>query len=171
MARQDVTSATDREEPKVSDLREHLQEIYDRRGRLTPDDVLAVARDENHPLHNRFEWNDSTAAEAYRRAQAQELIRSVRVSYVDRAGVEQKTRAFVAVRQPLHTDEADEDEPEVNGGYRYLPAEVVAKDELLARQALAQMEREWKTLRSKFEGFREFWQLVRGSLDELADAA
>jgi len=161
----------DREESKVSDLREHLQEIYDRRGRLTPDDVVEVAKDENHPLHNRFEWNDSTAADAYRRTQAQELIRSVRVTYVDRAGAEQKTRAFVAVRQPLPADETEDDEPEINGGYRYIPAEVVAKDELLARQALAEMEREWKTLRAKFDRFASYCKVVSDPVFELVDAA
>jgi hypothetical protein len=152
----------------MSDLREHLQAIYEQRGRLTPDDVVLAARNPEHPLHNRFEWDDNAAAVAWRHSQAQELIRSVKVTYVDRAGVEQRTRAFVAVRQPL-TD-AD-GEPEINGGYRYLPAETVAKDELLARQALAEMEREWKTLRRKYDQFAEFWRLVRSEADEVPEAA
>lgn len=143
----------------MSDLRSELQAIYDRRGRLTPDDVLAVARNEDHPLHDRFEWDDTAAAEQWRRAQAQELIRSVKVTYVDGGGEKKTTRAFVAVRQPLTLVE-DDDEPQVNGGFRYLPVEEVAADELLARQAMAQMELEWKTLKAKYDQFAEFWHIV-----------
>lgn len=154
----------------MSDLRSELQDIYDRRGRLTPDDVVEVARDPQHPLHNRFEWNDSTAAEQWRRTQAQELIRSVRVTYVDRDGTQQKTRAFVAIRHPVMPDAEDDepadDEPEVNGGYRYLPVETVARDDVLAKQALAEMEREWRTLRRKYDQMAEFWELVRTDTPE-----
>lgn len=48
-------------------------------GVLTPAAVVDAARDESHPLHDRFEWDDSKAAEAHRLNQARVLIRSVRV--------------------------------------------------------------------------------------------
>lgn len=50
-----------------------------RRGRLTPEDVLAAARDKSSPLHDSFEWDDDAAAHAYRLDQARGLIRRVRV--------------------------------------------------------------------------------------------
>lgn len=152
----------------MSDLREHFQAIYEERGRLTPHDVVDVARDPAHPLHSQLNWDNDAAAEAWRLRQAQDLIRSVKWTYVDRAGVKQQTRAFVAVYQPLAETDG---EPEVNGGYRYLPTEVVAKDELLARQTLAEMEREWKTLRKRYDQFAEFWRLVRSEADEVPEAA
>lgn len=47
-------------------------------GRLTPQAVVDDARDPASPLHERFEWDDSTAAHQYRLSQARELIRTVR---------------------------------------------------------------------------------------------
>lgn len=48
-------------------------------GELTPGLVVDAARNPTHPLHNRFEWDDSEAAEAWRRQQARVLIASVQV--------------------------------------------------------------------------------------------
>jgi hypothetical protein len=42
--------------------------------RLTDEAVLAEAADPGSPLHGEFEWDDSTAAQEYRRSQAQRLI-------------------------------------------------------------------------------------------------
>ncbi len=51
-----------------------LERIYAERGTLTPEAILESARDEGHALHRYFEWDDSVAAEKYRRAQASSLI-------------------------------------------------------------------------------------------------
>lgn len=48
-------------------------------GIITPDAVLEDARNEDSPLHKYFEWDDTVAANAYRKDQARELIRSVRL--------------------------------------------------------------------------------------------
>lgn len=56
--------------------------LEDRTGRLTPRAVVDAARDENHPLHGEFEWDDTVAAEAYRLDQARQLIADVRVEVV-----------------------------------------------------------------------------------------
>jgi len=46
-------------------------------GKITPRMVVDAARDDNSPLHDYFEWNDSEAAEKYREMQARTLLRSV----------------------------------------------------------------------------------------------
>lgn len=51
----------------------------ERQGRLTPDEVLAAARDQASPLHDSFEWDEAKAAHAHRLDQARSLIRSVMV--------------------------------------------------------------------------------------------
>lgn len=57
-----------------------LQAIADRSdGRLQPKPVVDAARDPEHPLHSKFDWNDETAGEAHRLEQARRLIRSVRI--------------------------------------------------------------------------------------------
>jgi hypothetical protein len=43
---------------------------------LSPELVLDAARDEDHPLHASFEWDDSVAAEKYREEQAGRMIRA-----------------------------------------------------------------------------------------------
>lgn len=148
----------------MSDLRSHLQNIYDVQGKLTPELVVEVARDPGHPLHHRFEWNNSLAGEAYRRQQASELIRSVQVTYAKAPdGQAQRVRAWHSVR---YTDDGV-DLPS-RSGYRYEPAAKVATDPLLARLVLADMEREWRSLRRRYEQFEQFWKMIR---DEVGDQA
>lgn len=48
-------------------------------GFLTVDDVLQDARNASSPIHKNFEWNDTIAAEKYRRDQARTLIESVKI--------------------------------------------------------------------------------------------
>lgn len=148
----------------MSDLRSHLQNIYDVHGKLTPELVVEVARDPGHPLHHRLEWNNSLAGEAYRRQQASELIRSVQVTYAKSPdGQARRVRAWHSVR---YTE--DGAELPSRSGYRYEPAAKVATDPLLARIVLADMEREWRSLRRRYEQFEEFWKMIR---DEVGDQA
>lgn len=51
-------------------------------GDVTSDQIVEAAQSTNSPLHSYFEWNDQTAAGIYRKQQADEMIRSVRVRYV-----------------------------------------------------------------------------------------
>lgn len=132
-------------------LREQLEAIRGRHGQLTPELVLDVARAEDHPLHSRFEWDDSVAAEKYRRDQAHELIQSVRISYAQPDGRRTEIRAFHAVRRPT--------------GYSYEPAEEIVRDEIATKILMAEMERDWRALKKRYESFREFWTLIRSEAE------
>ena len=57
-----------------------LTELYERDGKLTPEQVLGEAVDPDSPLHDRFEWDDAVASHKYRVAQARHLIASVMIS-------------------------------------------------------------------------------------------
>lgn len=48
-------------------------------GVVTPEEIVEVARNPKHPLHDAFEWDDSIAAEKWRLDQARVLIRTVQV--------------------------------------------------------------------------------------------
>lgn len=134
-------------------LRDQLQAIYDGHGKLTPAIVVDEARDESHPLHTRFEWDDAAAGESWRRQQAHELIRSVRVVYreADEKNPERSVRAYHAVR----TDD----------GHSYEPVEKVTEDDFTRRLVLADMEREWKALHRRYQQFGEFLKMVRRDVD------
>lgn len=137
-------------------LRDQLQEIYDRRGELTPALVVEEARDEQHPLHARFEWDDATAGEAWRRQQAHELIRSVRVVYkeADETSPEKSVRAFHAVRS--------------DRGHTYEPVERVVEDDFTRQLVIRDMQRQWKDLYRRFKDFDEFIGMVRKDIGDTA---
>jgi len=121
-------------------------------GVLTPEAVVDAARDSTHPLHSRFEWDDSVAAEKYRREQAHVLIQKAKVAYrSDGDGPPRLVRKFVAIQ--------------AGEGHVFDPVEEVAEDPFRTKLALANMEREWKTLRRKYEEFAEFVEMVRRDLD------
>lgn len=133
-------------------LRDQLQAIYVKHGLLTPQIVVDEVRDPTHPLHNHvFDRDQKDAAEAWYRHRAHELITSVRVAYTKSDGTESSIRAFHAVRQEI----------EDNGGHAYKPSDEVISDPFLTKLVLTDMERDWKTLRRRYEDFQEFWQLVR----------
>jgi hypothetical protein len=134
-------------------LRDQLQAVYDQHGTLTPQLVVELARDPAHPLHGRFDWDDRSAGEAWRREQARQLIRSVRVVYreADDKEAAKSVRAFHAVRTEV--------------GSVFEPVEKVVADEFLSQLILRDMQRDWLTLKRRYESFEEFWRMVR------ADAA
>jgi hypothetical protein len=82
-------------------------------GSLPTDAVVEFAKtNKRSELHKLFEWDDSVAAEAHRRATARMIIRSVRVVYSDHTP--EPLRVYV---RPAKAD-----------GYR--PLEAVAKSDL-----------------------------------------
>lgn len=131
----------------MSDLRAQLQSVYDTHGKLTDTLVVNEARPEEHPLHSRFEWDDTVAGESWRRYQARDLIRSVRIIFRESADRQHGTvRAFHAM--------ADE------SGHHYKPVEEIVRDDFQSRLLLQQMERDWRDLKARYEAFEEFWQMV-----------
>lgn len=138
----------------MADLRSELLAVREKYGELTPANVVDAARDEDHPLHSRFEWDDAVAGEKYRIAQAKQLIRVVRETYTDPTGKPADVRSFHAI-------------PRENG-IVYEPAEEIARDDIATKVLLASMEREWRALRARYERFAEFRALVLGDLGESA---
>ena len=56
-----------------ADAQKVADEIGDEK--ITPQEILEKARDEDSELHKCFEWNDSIAAEKYRLEQARNILR------------------------------------------------------------------------------------------------
>lgn len=127
-------------------LRDCLLDIYDRHQELTPDLVVDEARDPDHPLHHRFEWDDAVAAEGFRREQARSLIQSVKVSFVPPSGEPSEIRTFHAVRK--------------NEGRVYRPIDEIVQDPIATRVLLQEMERDWKRLKARYGHLVEFQKMV-----------
>ena len=73
-----------------ADAQKVADEIGD--GKVTPQEVLEKARDENSELHKCFEWNDSVAAEKYRLQQARSII--INLVYEPKRKQEEPVRCF-----------------------------------------------------------------------------
>jgi len=140
----------------MAGLREELLAIREQYGQLTPAAIVDAARDEDHPLHGRFEWDDAVAGEKYRLAQARELIRVVREKYTDAAGRPADVRAFHAIPREQ--------------GIVYEPVQEIVADDIATKILMQSMEREWRQLKARYERFGEFRSLVLGDLGEDAAA-
>jgi hypothetical protein len=64
-------------------------------GLLKVDMVVDAARNPRSPLHSHFEWDDTVAAEQYRREQARYLIQKCNITIESREAV--VVRAFVSL--------------------------------------------------------------------------
>ena len=139
------------------DLRSHLQSIYDQHGHLTAALVVEAARPKNSPLHAAvFDRGVREAAERYYLDRAGQLIRKARISYVRHDETEAKVPAFLS---------------HANAGVPhrvYEMTEKVAQDPLTRAMILRDAERDWRTLRARYEHLTEFFDIVRS---DLADAA
>lgn len=127
-------------------LREQLLEIYQQNGSLTPAAVVEVARDPKHPLHGRFEWDDTVAAERYRLDQARQLIRVVKVTET-RGNDLLRTREFVSVHR--------------ESGPSYMPIDEVKADPFTSKLVLQQAAREWRQMFARYRHLEEFLEQVR----------
>src|SRR5262245_29148308 len=89
-----------REKKQVITDRE-LERIHKRNGAVTPKLVLDAARDEGHPLHDFFEWDDSIAGDKYRLEQAMRMIMASKMVVVLAGQTNQVITAAPEVRRLL----------------------------------------------------------------------
>lgn len=134
-----------------ANLRDQLQAIRDEHGSLTPALVVDVARAPEHPLHSRFEWDDSVAAEKWRLEQAGQLLR---VTYKPIAGKPHDLRAFSAVK--------GEESPTSE----YVPTEDVLSNPFTRELLLRQMKRDWQTFKRRYDHMAEFANFVAAQIGE-----
>ena len=66
---------------------------------LTPKNVVNLARNENSILHEMFEWDDTVAAEQYRKQQANLIIQNLKITVIADDNTERKVKAFVTVKR------------------------------------------------------------------------
>jgi len=124
------------------DYREELELIRSENdGILRPADVVEYARDPQTALHERFEWNDTKAAEQYRLWQARELIRVVVKTEPTKNDA---TRVYVSLTDDRRND---------GGGYRTLDDVMRSHTmrQALLKQAYADMVRFETTYRQLSE--------------------
>ena len=128
-----------------------LNAVREEHGHLTPALLVDVAANPEHPLHSRFEWDDTVAAHRWRLEQAGQLLR---VTYRPIEGKPNDLRAFSAVR--------GEDTPTSE----YVPTEDILANPFTAELLLRQMKRDWQTFKRRYDHMAEFASFVRAQIGE-----
>ncbi len=118
-------------------------------GLLRPEDVVEAARPLWHPLHRRFTWDDTRAADLYRLEEARKLIR-VTVQYAELDHEVMPVRCFVS----LTPDRAEE-----GGGYR--ETAVVMNNRSFREQLLADARAEMESFQRKYARLTELAEVFR----------
>lgn len=140
----------------MSTILETLTAIYEEKGELTAEGLVADAASPKHPLHDHFEWDDSRAGHLYRVEQARQLLR---VTYAPTPGAPTHMRAFVAVR--------GESTPRAE----YKPTEEVLLDPIQRQLLLNQMKRDWATFQRRYEHMAEYAEFLNGIADRITAPA
>lgn len=111
-------------------------------GKLTAHAVVEAAEQEDHPLHQYFEWDDARAAKRYRLQQARQLIKAVQ--YKVKAGkVEIDTAAFVRI---FNADQL----PQASPGPGYVPLPVAVEVVDFKEQMLARALQELNSFKARY---------------------
>lgn len=127
-----------------------VNRVVEREGVCTAQRLVDEARPDSSPLHPGFNWDDETAAEAYRREQARLLIRSVRVQVEDRP---ESAPTFVRVQGV--TDEGGW------SGYKPLSKLTVDERSQVEREALGMLN----ALRRRYSSLQRL-ESVWAAIDE-----
>jgi len=137
---------------KVQAYGEEIERIKAKHGikMLKSKTIVDEARDENSPIHEYFEWDDSKASELYRRQQAVNLIN--RIVVVEIKDGEEKEVPFLVNVKIVDADEEDRG---------YISFDELIEDELLYDQYLNGLIQELITLKAKIKNFEELMGIYR----------
>lgn len=135
-------------------VRDELERIRKHNnGLLRPEDVVEAAKLKSSPLHDKFDWDDGTAAHNWRLEQARRIIR-VFVQVIDTGKGMAESRVFVA----LSSDKS------IGGGYRVLTD--VLDDESLRKVLLQDAYEDMRRFTQKYSTLIELDEVFR-AMDEV----
>lgn len=128
-------------------------------GVAQPSAIIDAARDAASPIHAAFVWDDSKAADAYRRDQARGFVRSLEVVRVRvEEGEAVSNRGFHMVRRDSERG--------------YMPERRVMNDRDLRAQVVSAAKKELETFVSKYERLLQtgpYIARLRETIDAMRD--
>ena len=131
-------------------LKEYLEstlgQLEKQKGMILPKDLVDIARHEDSPIHEMFEWDDSKAAQEYRLQQARQMIREVRVE------IEGKTT------QAYYNVKVQEREPSQG----YVSVTRILADEQMSQSLIKDALREIDHWQKRYETLEQ----LKGLIDE-----
>lgn len=117
---------------------------------VTPRSIVERARDENHFMHDMFEWDDSVAGELYRETQARQIIRMLVV-------VDEEKKEQPPVRLLVSTGNRDQ---------TYTPVKLIVRNEDAYNDLLSRALSELIAFKRKYSTLVELDEVMR-LIDEL----
>jgi hypothetical protein len=133
-------------------------------GTITPEIILAEAKSKRSPLHGFFCWDNTAAADEYRRIQACQLIRRIKVRVASGEDRTVRVRAFVNVIEPKPQGQ----EPEEIDGHGincrprgiYVTMEQAFRVDDYKEQMIRQCKRDVESFRSKYSALSEASRII-----------
>lgn len=116
--------------------------------KLTPQNLVDLARDEKSVLHSDFEWNDTIAGEKYRNIQASEMIRLLVIETED-ANIE-PIRVFQKVEET----------------HVYEPTKMIVQQEDKYQSLLKQAKADLEVFRKRYHSLVELQEIFE-QIDKL----
>ena len=133
-------------------------------GTITPEIVLEEAKRKASPLHAFFCWDNTKAANEYRKIQAAVIIRRIKVTYTPSEGISVRVRAFVNVVEPNDdsTDDIADDDESAPGRQRgiYVGFEDAMHFDNYKDQVIRQCKRDVESFRSKYAAISEASKII-----------
>jgi hypothetical protein len=157
-----IDSMTPEKKIKATDAVKALAEKHG--GTITPEIVLNDAKRKTSPLHAFFCWDNTAAANEYRRIQASMLIRRIKVTYQASEERTVKVRAFVNVVEPQAEDAPEHIEGHgINARPRgiYVGFESALKVDSYRDQLMRQCKRDVESFRQKYSAISEAAKIIQ----------
>lgn len=132
-----------------------LERIREKRGELKPEYVVEESKDEQAVLHKCFQWDDTIAAQMWRKEQARQLIKNITVTIVNE-NVSATVRAVVNVA----TTNGD--------GRSYVPLAQAILDDTAYADLLAQAKSEMEAFIAKYSQLTELNSIKKSMLAVLS---
>lgn len=140
-----------------------LNRIQQRDGGITPGALVDESRPPAAPLHNAFEWDDTTAAESYRQQQARQVIRAiVLVPEPERRETMPVIRAFVSITNPAGPNPQSR---------IYRPVLAVLEHPVEGEELKRRMRNELENMRLRYMAIIEAEAALKAAMQQLITAA
>ena len=124
---------------------------------ITAQELLDASRDEDSPLHDCFEWDDTVAAEKYRLWQARHIINSLEIEIVSEDKPAIKTRLFLNIERVA---------PKSKG--EFVGVDVVLGNRDYRNRVLSYALSELRAFQRKYSAYEELMGVCK-AIDAFAD--